>query len=66
MLLQHALPAAGTKELHTADKGGILPGKMLLQQGLQHILFQQLALSLVRHPHGRVQSDFLKMIADQV
>lgn len=39
---------------------------MFLQQSLQHILFQQLALSLVGHPHGGIQADLLKMVADQI
>ena len=42
----------------------ILRGKGLLQKLCQHILFQQLNLTVIRHTEGRIHTDLMKMIAD--
>ena len=66
MLLQHTLLSSVAKEFHTMLKLLVFRGKMFLQHFLHHILPHQLDLPLVRNAEGGVQTDFIKMIFQQV
>ena len=62
-VLHRVIPAARAEVLHGKQKFRILRGVLLLQHLREHIRLQQLHLSLVPDPEARIQSDRVKLVA---